>query len=134
MKINIKLNANIGKKSLAHVANFCYICDKYLEYPHGTYQVELIDKRENDMTTASYDPNTHKVKVFCGNRLVADVLRSIAHELVHHKQNLSGELHYPVQDIGGKIEDEANALAGRLVKIYCKRLNNKEAYNLPITE
>lgn len=61
--------------------------------------------------------NSHVV-VYSHKRNLADVLRSVAHELVHKKQLDNNELNKPVQDIGGPIEDEANAVAGQLVKAF----------------
>lgn len=52
------------------------------------------------------------------DRQIADICRSVAHELVHHWQHEHGDVEKidnPKQ-IGGKLEDEANALAGQLVK------------------
>lgn len=42
--------------------------------------------------TGYYDPDNKEVVVFTHNRLAKDVLRSIAHELIHHKQNIEGRL------------------------------------------
>jgi hypothetical protein len=47
-------------------------------------------------------------------------MRSIAHELVHHKQYEQGRLKVQPPDIGGEIEDEANAKAGQFIKMYSK--------------
>jgi len=54
------------------------------------------------------------------NRSLADIIRSIAHELVHHKQNQNGELTGDPKEgsTGSHWEDEANALAGALVRDY----------------
>ena len=41
--------------------------------------------------TAYYDPNKMEITLFIDKRHVKDVLRSIAHELVHHTQNCRGE-------------------------------------------
>ena len=46
--------------------------------------------------TAYYDPSSLEVHVFTDGRHPKDLLRSIAHELVHHLQNLEGRL-----DVGG---------------------------------
>ena len=35
-------------------------------------------------------------------------------------QMLEGRLDFPVQDVGGDIENEANARAGELIKAYAK--------------
>ena len=36
--------------------------------------------------TAHYDPQKYSITVFVDGRHIKDILRSIAHELVHHKQ------------------------------------------------
>lgn len=42
--------------------------------------------------TANYDPTNKEINLYVNNRLMKDVLRSAAHEMVHHKQNLEGRL------------------------------------------
>ena len=42
--------------------------------------------------TGFYDPNTMEIHVFTTGRHPKDILRSIAHELVHHMQHDKGEL------------------------------------------
>ena len=42
--------------------------------------------------TAHYDPQNKAVTVFVSNRHPKDILRSYCHELVHHCQNLRGDL------------------------------------------
>ena len=42
--------------------------------------------------TAFYDPQEKSVTLFIHNRHPKDILRSFAHELVHHTQNLRGDL------------------------------------------
>jgi len=58
------------------------------------------------------------IKVLAFGRALVDVLRSIAHELFHHKQNEDGELKGKISNVGGPIEDEANAVAGEMIKKY----------------
>jgi Zn-dependent peptidase ImmA (M78 family) len=80
-------------------------------------------------TTAAYDYSKENkvVKVNAKNRALVDVLRSIAHEMVHHKQWEDGKLDGPKPpDIGGEIEDEANSKAGQFIKMFAK--DNKKIY------
>ena len=42
--------------------------------------------------TAYYDPEKESITLFTLNRHPKDILRSLAHELVHHTQNLRGDL------------------------------------------
>ena len=74
-------------------------------------------------TTANYNYSQDKkvIRVNSKNRALVDILRSIAHEMVHHKQFEDGRLNGPKPpDIGGEIEDEANAKAGQYIKMYAK--------------
>lgn len=77
------------------------------------------DRTTNNISTlALFNIPESKVFVYVKNRNVADVLRSIAHELVHKEQLDCGKFKYGdyIQDIGGDIEDEANAVAGSILK------------------
>ena len=81
------------------------------------FKVKLVKQRDDDLRTYAYYNQTNgDVKVYCKDRGLADVLRSIAHELIHHQQNETVKLEIPAQDVGGEIEDEANSVAGQLVK------------------
>jgi Zn-dependent peptidase ImmA (M78 family) len=56
------------------------------------------------------------------------VLRSLAHELVHHRQEELGMIEAMSGDTGSEIENEANALAGVLLRDYGKQ--NVQIYDL----
>jgi len=73
-------------------------------------------------TTANYDNTSPEkvIKINGKNRMLVDVMRSIAHELVHHRQFEQGKLSVRPPDIGGEIEDEANAVAGQIIKLFAK--------------
>jgi len=74
-------------------------------------------------TTANYDYNKENkiIKVNAHKRALVDVMRSLAHGLTHHKQFEDGRLKVQPPDIGGEIEDEANAKAGQFIKMYAKK-------------
>ena len=59
-----------------------------------------------------YTPETNELRVVAVNRNLADVLRTLAHELIHHMQRLKGALGQNSNDTGSEQENEANALAG----------------------
>ena len=69
--------------------------------------------------------------MYVKGRLIIDILRSVAHELVHHNQFESGEIknNDVVKDIGGKIEDDANAIAGQLVKKFTYENEKLKLFN-----
>tara|TARA_R110000824_G_scaffold108996_1_gene256366 strand:+ start:22 stop:1020 length:999 start_codon:yes stop_codon:yes gene_type:complete len=87
--------------------------------------------------TAYYDPNTLQIHIYTDGRHPKDMLRSIAHELIHHQQNLEGRL-----DVGGyhgegyylenkelkKLEHEAMLEGNALLREYedtIKKENNQ---------
>jgi len=41
--------------------------------------------------TGYYEPHTNKIVVYVDHRHPKDILRSLAHELIHHKQNCEGQ-------------------------------------------
>jgi len=85
--------------------------------------VKVQNNRDGLKTTANYDYTKENkiIKVCAKNRALVDVCRSIAHEMVHHKQFEQGRLEVQPPDIGGEIEDEANAKAGQFIKMYAKK-------------
>ena len=80
----------------------------------------VISHKDNDAeemkSFGRFVPNTNEIKVVGINRNLADVLRTIAHELVHYKQNKEGELNQNSGETGSAEENEANALAGVLMR------------------
>ena len=89
-------------------------------------EVKLQNDKDGIKTTAVYkykdgedeEFKDSEIRVFTLGRALVDVLRSIAHELVHHMQNEKGDLEGKVSNVGGPIEDEANSVAGEMIKKY----------------
>lgn len=69
-------------------------CQKHLGYKSSP-SLHFQEDQQNSMnplgSTAHYSPDENKVVVYVTGRHVKDVLRSLAHELVHHLQNTRGE-------------------------------------------
>jgi len=113
--------------------------NKFIDYVVGELNIEnpptvYVEKEaSSDYTggTYRYKGGPERIKVRSKGRSLMDILRSIAHELVHHKQKEDGmfedkEVIKDIPEVGGPIEDEANAIAGRLIKKYGKE--NKHLY------
>jgi hypothetical protein len=85
--------------------------------------ISIKGNRDGLKTTANYDYTKENkiIKVYGKNRALVDIMRSVAHEMVHHKQFEDGRLEKRPPDIGGEIEDEANAKAGQYIKLYSKK-------------
>jgi Zn-dependent peptidase ImmA (M78 family) len=107
----------MNKKKKYTLYKFTQFCKEQLGIT-DKFNLKLSENRDGFKTYAYYNPNTKTIGVYIKNRAIADVMRSIAHELVHHKQYQNGEIKNgdKVQDVGGKIEDDANAIAGQLIK------------------
>lgn len=92
-----------------------FSCD-YLEIPHT--KVTLQYSREGLVTTAAYGEK--KVTVYAKERAIVDIMRSIAHELTHMKQDIEGRLNQSHHDAnntaGSPIENEANYKAGEIIR------------------
>jgi hypothetical protein len=84
--------------------------------------ISIKGNRDGLKTTANYDYTKENkiIKVYGKNRALVDIMRSVAHEMVHHKQFEDGRLEQRPPDIGGEIEDEANAKAGQYIKLFAK--------------
>lgn len=82
-------------------------------------------------TTASYVPRDNENHVRCGGRALVDILRSIAHELVHAKQRESRMFGAGdnVQNIGGHIENQANSVAGIFIKDFTHNYGYDHIYD-----
>ena len=111
------------------IADFVDFTKGELELDNN-FDVEVTDNSDELETLASYDIKDNKVKVLGKNRSLADIIRSIAHELVHHKQNQNGELKGDAEEgaDGSPIENEANAKAGEIVRRFGK--TKPEIYDL----
>lgn len=108
------------------IQEFLKFCLKYLkdykqvnffEYPKLTLTVD----KNKVQTLASFNPSTNEVICYTPKRLVADVFRSVAHELVHFAQNVKQELTPTSGDTGSPIENEANSLAGIILRDFGKK-------------
>lgn len=81
------------------------------------------DKDPHLQTLASYayDPNGDEVYIRAGRRHIVDIMRSVAHELIHKKQNEQGQLNDESGKTGSPQENEANAGAGIIMRDYTKK-------------
>ncbi len=111
------------KKSDIELADFINFAKDFLGIKDAI-KVEIAFERTPDLvTTAYYDySGDGLIKVYGKDRAIIDVCRSIAHELVHHKQYLEERLLDAVKDgeDGSPIENEANAVAGVIIRKWGK--------------
>jgi hypothetical protein len=63
-----------------------------------------------------YDPEAHTLNVSLTNRHILDVLRTVAHELVHCAQHQTHPLPADAGETGSRWENDANARAGIIMR------------------
>ena len=93
------------------------------------FKIRTSEDRSGFKTFAYYNPNDQVVAVYIKNRSLPDIMRSIAHELVHHYDHQTGLAQKKTNpDVGvynndaeksieaNDIENRANAIAGSLIK------------------
>ena len=74
----------------------------------------------NNRSFGSTKPNG-EVWVHVGNRNTADIMRTLCHELIHVRQFEKGTASVEMDEEQRQfIEDEANAIAGRMMRTYGK--------------
>lgn len=111
----------------------------FIKFSNGVLKIETLPVihlhtiKLPDMTTGAYDRNTNHIHALVGKRLIVDVLRTLAHELTHRRQDETGSLDAQLAnadhmdemgDINTGYENEAYTLAGNLVKIFCRKYPN----------
>lgn len=80
------------------------------------------DIQHGDQRTFGYcEPTTKKIVISCRDRHPTDVLRTLAHELVHVAQHQIMPLSASDGATGSDVENEANALAGILMRLWGQR-------------
>jgi len=67
-----------------------------------------------------YSPSDKSINVMMSNRHIQDVLRTIAHELTHYKQDLNGELNADSGKDGSPQENSANSTAAIILRKWGK--------------
>jgi len=124
----------MDKQKLNTLKDFIKFCKKELNI-QSLPKIILIDDKsfvEQNRSYGEYNPGDNSIKIVYLNRNLADVCRSLAHELTHHRQS---ELHMIGKDsgnTGSDIENEANALAGIMMRDYGKL--NLSVYDLDATK
>lgn len=105
------------------VDDFMKFVDSELNLDGDYPEVVLVDDIETAKEMKSYGrymPHKNELLVVTANRALADSLRTIAHELVHHKQGIEGKLNQDSGETGSPEENEANAVAGIIMRKFGK--------------
>jgi len=103
------------------VHEFIDFCLTFLKIEDSTERLKVVlsSDKEAFQTYAFYNPNKKLAAVYAINRATLDIFRSLAHELVHFKQDLNNEISDEQggdENDGVPIENEANAVAGVILR------------------
>lgn len=125
MKIRELLTEGLDKKSTYSILlDFIRFAAKDLDLnslPKFDFvfdNAESIDRK----SFGGYQPGNEHITITVKNRHINDVLRTLAHELVHYKQDLNNELEDDdAGSTGSPQENEANARAAVILRNWGKR-------------
>jgi len=111
-----------------HIKNRNIQAEKFIEFVLDRLKcdlkpdIKLVDNKKQAEHYKSFggtDIENGKIWVYIGRRNLADILRTIAHEIVHFVQLKNGDIHGPDDGLtGSDIENQANVIAAALMRVY----------------
>jgi len=117
-----KLKESTFQDHKEQLRDFVRWCVRELDIKQALPKIRFQDAKEgpDQHRTGYYDDAEDIMWIYTGNRNMIDIMRTVAHELTHRKQHednrVIGDQAYP----GSPIEQEADAVAGYLMKLYGK--------------
>jgi len=110
------------KEKIAIIKDFVEFCENEINIEELPKIKFILDNKwaKHLHSFGRYRNEKRDVTVYMGKRNLADTLRTLAHELVHHRQNELGKLDMNSGETGSNIENEANSMAGILMRKFGK--------------
>jgi len=118
-KIIVEPSSQLADEQIEFISKFCIFCEDECKTLGSGMKVVLTGDatKHKIKTTAYFNPGTRTMVVLALGRHQVDICRSIAHEMVHLRQSMNDFFGVQeIPDVGGFFEDEANAVAGQIVK------------------
>jgi len=119
-----RLQENIVKE---YTPDFFHTMKDFVNFASGELQLKDTPKihvinspnfTQQYKSFGGYQPIHNKIAIVIKGRGLADILRTLAHEMVHAQQMQHNKLDVSSGETGSPIENEANALAGVLMRNY----------------
>lgn len=85
-------NPELLKQELQKLYSYLKNELKIKEDPRVFFNTDDINADKIFGKTGFYNPQTKEIHLFIKNRHIKDILRSFAHEIIHHQQNLQGRM------------------------------------------
>ena len=124
--VNESLDTKVDSSIIKEFIKFAIEKLQINKIPEGLTLSYNNDEAKSRHSFGTFDPNNGKIWLYVKNRNMADILRTLAHELVHRKQDEDGRIDYSSGNTGSEIENEANAQAGILLRDFGKQ--NEKIY------
>lgn len=118
-----------------HIAGFTkYMAEQVEIMPLPKVVLRQDDQESQDFLgkTAYYDPATYTVVLYTAGRHPKDIVRSFAHEMIHHQQNIEGRLITTANESDPKyaqnnpelreLEEEAYKRGNIMFRDYCDNI------------
>jgi len=90
-------------------------------------QIKFSDNSQEAITNKSwggYMPDEQSIQIVTAKRHPADIFRTLAHELVHYKQDITGRLNPGDGKTGSDVENEANSRAAIIMRNFAQAKPN----------
>jgi hypothetical protein len=117
--LNENLNRDLVYEFIKHVKNELEL-DKFPPIKLSDDSQKAIDLR----SWGGYQPSDKTIYIVIAKRHPADVFRTLAHELVHYKQDLEGRLKPNSGMTGSEEENEANSRAAIIMRNFAQAKPN----------
>ena len=118
----------VDENYINHIVQFVKFTAQLLNMK-GDFKIFLLGKGEDEnTTTGGYHKESDTISVLYQDRALIDILRSIAHEIEHQRQDALSLIGDQPQNIGGFLENDANIIAGILIKLYVKLIDDHNIY------
>ena len=113
------INSDLVKEFIKHVKNELKL-DKLPKIKLSNDSQEAINMR----SWGGYQPANKSIHIIISKRHPADIFRTLAHELVHYKQDIEGRLKMGSGSTGSEHENEANSKAAVIMRNFAQAKPN----------
>jgi hypothetical protein len=125
MRANEFIFENQDNELIKAIRDFLPIAIEYLQLeqlPEINFEKDVISKHQQPtFGVYHHDTNTKTIALDIDNRHPIDIVRTLAHELVHFKQDLEGRLSKNSWKTGSPTENEAHDKSGIMMRIFDKQ-------------
>ena len=86
------INKRDYTKEVDSLTNFAQKRMGFSNVPKILFDDDIPNSQKTLGKTGYYDPSSSEIHIYASGRHIKDILRSLAHEFVHHMQNEKGDL------------------------------------------